>query len=180
MQLSIEVIQSKVTSHPSSTGGYQKAEVTYKDLGSGKVAAKSVMSFKNPKVFAEMVNAKPGQVFSVESEKEGQYWEWKSVGQGGTPVPTQSLNIPPKKEGVNAAPKSNYETAEERAARQVLIVKQSSLSVAASVLSVGAKSPPNSDEVIALAQKFTDWVFAKPQGVAAIIEMPNDLGDMPQ
>jgi hypothetical protein len=178
MQLSIEVIQSKVTSHPSSTGGYQKAEVTYKDLGSGKVAAKSVMSFKNPKVFAEMVNAKPGQTFSIDSEKEGQYWEWKSVNPGVSVA--VSPGPPANKPTTNAAPKSNYETAEERAARQVLIVKQSSLSVAASVLSVGAKSPPNSDEVIALAQKFTDWVFAKPQGVAAIIEMPNDLGDMPQ
>jgi hypothetical protein len=58
---------------------------------------------------------------------------------------------------------SNYETKEERAARQVLIVKQSSLTNAVATLSPGAKAALDANAVIDLAQKYADWVFDKPE-----------------
>ena len=58
---------------------------------------------------------------------------------------------------------SNYETKEERAARQVLIVKQSSLSTAVSALAVGAKSTPSAADVIAYAKQLEQYVMGVPQ-----------------
>lgn len=180
MSTNIEVIQVKVASIPSPNGGYQKAEVAYKDLNTGRVNSKTLVSFKAPEVFSAISNAAAGSQWTVSQQKNGQYWEWTQAMPGVSA--TQTAPAVPAGKAFNAtpAPKSNFETSQERAARQVLIVKQSSLSVAAGLLSVGAKSPPNTDEVINLAQKFTNWVFDIKPGVEGLIDMPNDLGDMPQ
>ena len=58
---------------------------------------------------------------------------------------------------------SNYETKEERAARQELIVRQSSLSNAVAILSVGAKTLAKND-VLDLATDLSNWVFNKTTG----------------
>ena len=52
--------------------------------------------------------------------------------------------------------RSNFETPEERAKKQVYIVKQSSISNALVVLSVGAKAPPSAQSILDLAQIFTN------------------------
>ena len=58
---------------------------------------------------------------------------------------------------------SNYETKEERAARQTLIVKQSSLSTAVAALAIGAKSSPSASDVIAYAKQLEQYVMGAPQ-----------------
>ncbi len=60
---------------------------------------------------------------------------------------------------VGSVSRSTYETPEERAKKQVYIVRQSSLSVARDNLAVGAKSPPDAESIIALARKFEAYVF---------------------
>ena len=52
---------------------------------------------------------------------------------------------------------SNYETKEERAQRQVYIIRQSSISSAVELLGTGAKTA----DVIATAKEFEAYVFAK-------------------
>jgi hypothetical protein len=159
MNKNISVIQVEVTSKPTASGGkYEQAEVTYKDMASSKVDSKKLMSFVFPEVFATFKAAKAGDSFCVSTEKNEKsgYWDWVGVStniQGNQEKPS------PSQGGVSTPNKSNYETPEERAKKQVYIVKQFSLSGAISMLSVGAKAPPSKEAVLALAQEFVDFVF---------------------
>ena len=67
---------------------------------------------------------------------------------------------------------------EERAARQVYIIRQSSLSNATAILSVGAKSLKVSD-VIATAKELEDFVFGKKKTTIEEIESEMVEFDMP-
>lgn len=79
--------------------------------------------------------------------------------------------------GNGAARTSTYETPEERAKKQVYIVRQSSLSNALTALAIGAKTPPKPDEVIELARKYEDYVFGK----TSLPPIPDEsFPDMPQ
>lgn len=174
MQIQINVISVAVETKPTAKGSYQMAVVTYKDLGNGKVAEKKVMSFKDKDVFNKVSQAKQGEFLYVTMEKEDGYWNWKKV--DAAPPGTTAQNAPASN-AVSLSPAgktSTYETAEERAKKQVYIVKQSCLSVAANLLSIGAKQPPTAEAVIELANKFKDYVFdiVPPP---SLIEMENDL-----
>lgn len=173
MQIQINVISVSVETKPTAKGSYQMAVVTYKDLGNGKVAEKKVMSFKDKDVFTKVSQAKQGEILYVTMEKEDGYWNWKKVDAAppGTTPQTAAANP------VSSSPAgktSTFETPEERAKKQVYIVKQSCLSTAAALLSIGAKQPPTPEAVIELADKFKNYVFevAPPP---SLIEMENDL-----
>lgn len=76
---------------------------------------------------------------------------------------------------------STFETPEERAKKQVYIVRQSSISNAISLLTTGAKVPPATSAVIALAKELEAYVFDsgavdKP---ASFEDMADDLDDVP-
>ena len=138
-------------------GTYGKLTVAYRDE-KGKLSEKTILSFTNPAVFKEFERAEAGKEINVKSEKVGDYWNWTAILAEGdvsqTPTtPTSSNNTATRVTG------SNYETKEERALKQRYIVKQSSLSAAVSILTVGAKAPPEVDAVIALADKFVEYVF---------------------
>ena len=104
-----------------------------------------------------MSAATPGQVFEVVSEKNEAtgYWDWTSF----THLEGQVAPKEPATANVTTSVKGGWETPQERAEKQVYIVKQSSLSTAASLLSIGATSPPSASAVIALAQQFVEYVF---------------------
>lgn len=152
--------------------GKAQVEYTY----NGEARKQNVMSFTNPDVFKK-VQELEGQAVEVELTKnEKGYNEWKSIqvqsagsaSSGGSGSPAASATT-------TRVSGSNYETKEERAARQVLIVKQSSLSTAAEILSVGAKTPPAKESVTELAQYFTDWVFNKEDDDGSIAAMKDDI-----
>ena len=173
MELNISILELKKVSASTSGGKpYTKLEIAYKDLSKGALGSKIVMPFGTTQpAHKALFDAKVGDVFTVTSIKNDQsgYWDWTQAVQappGETPVTTQTAKG-------TVAPKSNYETPEERAKRQVYIVKQSSLSNAIQVLSCGAKTPPSKADVFALAQEFTDWVFSEPK--VTLAEMPNDV-----
>lgn len=139
-------------------GTYGKLTVAYRD-DKGKLSEKTILSFTNPAVFKTFERAEAGTEINVKSEKVGDYWNWTAILTGDeatsqAPVATQSSN------GQSTRVTSgNYETKEERALKQRYIVKQSSLSAAVSILTVGAKTPPEVDAVISLADKFVEYVF---------------------
>lgn len=136
-------------------GTYGKLTVAYRD-DKGKLSEKSILSFTNPAVFKAFERAEAGAEINVKSEKVGDYWNWTAIlTDGETSSPQQA----PANNGATRVTGSNYETKEERALKQRYIVKQSSLSAAVSILTVGAKTPPEVDAVIALADKFVDYVF---------------------
>lgn len=133
---------------------YSVANVTYDYQGTEKT--RKIMSFSNPDVFKK-VQELVGQTIEVATGKnEAGYDEWKSISAPVQGVPTSSTSAAGTVTRVSG---SNYETKDERAARQVLIVKQSSLSAAVGTLSPGAKAALKPEEVIELAQQYTDWVF---------------------
>ncbi len=186
MNITIQVLSANHSTGKSAKGTvYQIVELAYKDMEQGKVASKKIFSF-NKHIFNEAVKAQAGNTYEVAMQKGEQYWEWvtmKWVGgvdqasspTGFTPQTTQGTF-----NGGSSKPtpvKTTYETPEERAARQVLIVRQSSLSTATNLLLAGAKSPPSTEAVLGLAQQLTDWVFGndKVKDNPSLIDMPDDL-----
>ena len=137
-------------------GTYCKLTVAYRD-DKGKLSEKSILSFTNPAVFKAFERAEAGAEINVKSEKVGDYWNWTAILTGDEAVSQPTAT--PTANNATRVTGSNYETKEERALKQRYIVKQSSLSAAVSILTVGAKTPPEVDAVIALADKFVDYVF---------------------
>jgi hypothetical protein len=120
------------------------------------------MSFGNTAAaFKELATANSGDVYDIDVVKNDKgYNDWVSAKKsvGGASPTAQSASVGSAK-GAASSPKSTYETPEERAKRQVLIVRQSSLSSAIELLGVGAKSPAKVDDVIAVAKQFEGYVF---------------------
>lgn len=105
---------------------------------------KKIMSF-DEKAFGELKNANPGEEFDVTLKKDDNgYWKWVDV----VKVVAGSSPAPAVRSG------STYETPDERARRQVLIVRQSSLAQAVAFLGSGAQE----EDVLPLATKFEEWV----------------------
>lgn len=65
----------------------------------------------------------------------------------------------------------DFESKEERAERQRLIVRQSCLAQAVATLSVGVKSPPTVADVLSTADQYVAWVTDAPD----LFDTPNDL-----
>lgn len=149
---------------------YGKATVEYSY--NGEARRQNVMSFTNPDVFKK-VQELTGQTVEVEVGKNDKgYSEWRSVSVSGN---SGSGSAQPPAATATRVSGSNYETKEERAARQVLIVKQSSLSSAISTLTPGAKAALDANAVLELAQKYADWVFEQPKDASGFDTMDNDL-----
>src|SRR5712664_2310729 len=133
MEIQIQVLSVAVETKPTSKGSYQQLEVAYKDLtNGGKVSAKKLMSFTNKPVFEAMVTAKPTEIFDVTMEKGEKYWDWVKVTKatastaGSTSTKATASTVTP------AGNSRGFETPEERAKKQIYIVRQSSVSAAIS------------------------------------------------
>ena len=155
----VKIVNVDIENVVKGKSRYSKATVAY--LFNGEARTQSVMSFTNPAVF-KAVQDSVGQEVEVEVTKnDAGYNQWVSVGgAGNTPAasaPTPQASAPASATRVSG---SNYETPAERAARQVYIVKQSSISSAIQ-LSEANKSKATPEEIIATAQVFVDWVFDK-------------------
>ena len=165
--MQIEVIQVKNQTKISAKGKpFQSLEVAYKDLGDGSVKAKNIASFSEA-AFKALVDAKAGSLFNVTQEKnDGGFWEWVVVVQlppnatTAAPVATSSWN-------------AGKESPEERAKKQLYIVRQSSLGHAVSILTAGAKAPPTVDAVLKTADTLVSYVMAEP--TVALEDMEDDL-----
>ena len=167
--MQIEVVANPVSTVPTAKGSYQVIDLAYKNKSfQDKLEGKKVMSFTNKDVFAALQKASFGDIFEISRVKNDKgFWDWTAANSGGD-VPVQSSggaspmasnnNATSVKTG-NVTPKSNYETAEERAARQVLIVRQSSISSA--VEFAVANKIKDEEEVLRLATRFVDYVFGK-------------------
>jgi hypothetical protein len=175
----ITIVNVEITSRAGTNGkkGYEQAEVVYKQEYNGKqdVKTKKIMSFANPAVFAAIKSAKTGETYEVTQVKEGEFWQWTNIvaSSGASSAPAASAAVPP-----NAKPTAtantygrDFETATERAEKQRLIVRQSSLSNAVAMLVTGAKTPPNVNDVKKLADELVAYVYNAPD----LFDQPNDL-----
>lgn len=159
MQISV-IDVGQPTTHAGNNGrSYQMIEVAYKNE-SGQIQQKKLFSFRNPDVFKEAQTWEKGQAVHVQAEKNDKgYWEWIGLGEAAansSPAPQSSK--PSNASTTTRVTGSNYETKEERAARQVMIVRQSSISSAVSALTA-SNNVPSSEDILSLAKQFEDYVM---------------------
>lgn len=158
----IVFLNSKSEVKPTAKGSYTMLTVNYRDAN-GRVASRNILSFAAKEVFNAFQNAKSNEVFEVTEDTNAKgYKEFTSAKSTGSFDPTANGQTGSTGSGTSAsvAPKSNYETAEERANRQVLIVRQSSLSNAIA-LAAQDKKPQTVSEIITVASQFEDYVFGR-------------------
>lgn len=150
---------------------YEIAEIIFTDDRSPQVKTFKLVSFSNPQGFTTIKAAKPGDQFDVTVVKgDDGYNKWTTVSptsQGGGQTPSPSPRSTPQGQ---AYPSRDFESKEERTTKQRLIVRQSSLAQAVAVLSVGGKAPPKQEEVFALANAFTAYVYE----ALDLFDQPND------
>ena len=161
--MQISILSITQVAHPTKTPGKTtpKLDLAYKNLTfQGKVEGKALFSFGATEgAFKALSNAQPGEVYDIEVVKNDKgFNDWVSAKKSDGSSAVASNTATPKP-AYAAAPKSNYPTDEERAKTQVYIVRQSNLAQAINLLSVGAKTPPKVDDVIATAKLFEDHVF---------------------
>ena len=145
---------------------WETATVSYDFQGNFR--QQKIVSFSNPAVFAELKKLSAGDQVEVTVTKNDQgFNQWATL--------TKPSGEPQKAPGAPATGKvtgSNYETREERAARQVLIVKQSSLAQAIAYLTATDKDGVfGVNNVLDIAQQFSDWVFDK----GDLFDEPNEF-----
>lgn len=158
----IDVAQETLNAKNGRT--YQQLVVSYKN-DKGMAQAKKLVSFTNPDLFKVAKSWTKDQIINVKTvknEKTG-YWDWVGLEGEQSVAETKQASTGTRVTG------SNYETKEERAARQVYIVRQSSLSAAVTLLGQGAKV----NDVIETAKQFEDYVFS-----SEVVEQLSD--DIPE
>lgn len=130
---------------------YSYFELFYKKDGKAD-KPKKIMSFNDE--FNILKDAEAGTEYDVDLTKDDNgYWQWKNVRIAGTAAPAGSTG---GSAAVSTGKSGNWETSEERARRQILIVRQSSLAQAVAVLGVGEH---NAENITDLAVKFEEWVL---------------------
>ena len=178
--MQIQIVTTSVETKPTAKGSYQQLEVVYKNLSfQGKVESKKIMSFgAGAPSFKVLSTAQAGQVFDiavVKNDKGFNDWTNATVSDGSIPVAVAQAAGLSQSKAPTTTPKSTYETPEERAQRQILIVRQSSVSSAVALLGVGGKAPLKVGDVINTAKELEAYVF----GVAAPDTGPTGFGDIP-
>lgn len=154
--------------HAAKNGrSYQSIEVTYKNE-QGQTQSKKLMSFSNPTVFNHIRDLTKGDALNVTTEKDANgYWQWTGIGGDNAVSETKQATSATG----GRVTGSNYETKEERAQRQLYIIRQSSLANAVEILNKGA----DTREVLKLAEELVNYVLAKSKGIDAINELEDDI-----
>jgi hypothetical protein len=117
-------------------------------------------------VFSTVEAAKPGDAFDVKLEKDkNDYWQWVAISKAGSQ---------PQSGGAVAVKeyKSQYETPEERARRQVLIVRQNALTNACNMAAVHKEKDIKA--VLNMADALADWTLHG-DAMKQVAEMENDV-----
>ena len=155
MSFQIEILNVKT----ESQGKFRVAMVNHKQ--GGKVDSKRLVSFGPGKAAFDALNqAQQGDVFDIESqksknEKDGkEYWTWVAATSAGKANGTSPAKT------TSPAVRSSYETPSERAARQVYIVRQSSISNAVAYFEAKGDTEFDPDAVIDVAKQFEAYVFS--------------------
>jgi hypothetical protein len=172
MQIQIEILTvGAIQSIPTKNGkSYNVIEVAYKK--DGKIEGKKLMSFVSPSVFAAVQKFKQGDVCYVETEKgapnaAGQsFWQWNSIQSAGDGSAQPAVReVAPAGQGSTTGTtqkaSSSYPTNEERAATQVYIVRQSSLSNAIALANATGDKKATTTTIIAAAKEFEAFVLGK-------------------
>lgn len=179
-EMKIKVVAVEAGKGTTKTGkDYKFIEVTYKNLSfEGKTESKKIMPFGSKEVMATLEGASAGDVFTILREKDNDgYWQWVGIAEGDVTIEKTGAATPAGAAPTKAATpaKSTFETPEERAAKQIYIVRQSSISSAIDTLKTDKKTP-SVEEVIAVAKQYEAYVFGNEPKAAETTKLP----DLPQ
>jgi hypothetical protein len=182
-EMKIKVTAVSVKSAKTKGGkDYEFLDLDYRNLSfDDKAEAKKIMPFGSKEVFATLKNSSNGDVFTVLREKDDAgYWQWIGIASGDVQIERASsgATAAPAK-AATPAPKSTFETPEERAKKQIYIVRQSSISAAIDTLKTDKKSP-TVEEVLAVAKQYEQFVFGT-GALAATEKLPevDESDDVP-
>ena len=119
----------------------------------GNERKRKIMSFDKD-TYKVLKAAVPGEVYDVTVKQNGEYWDWVSVTKvsDGSAAPAAAAS------GTRAG--GNWETADERAKKQVYIVRQSSIANAVAYHN-SQEAQVTVQEVIATARQFEAYVFGQ-------------------
>lgn len=133
---------------------WSEITITY---GSNKgTQVKKLLSFNGDVYNFFVTDAEVGSYYEVTTVKEGEFWQWKDVVKKDGPSADSQTAEGVKKGGFAGKTKAgDWETSEERAKKQVYIVRQSSVSNAIAIVGAGSDLPT----VLKTAQGIYDWVF---------------------
>lgn len=167
----IKLIAVEVNAVPGKK--YRQIDVSYKS-DKGETKGKKLMDFSVKKGLNYLLEGKAGDALEVTAVKNGEYWNWEAI----APASAESAAAPAASGGGKGyvAPARDFETKDERAARQVMIVRQSSISSAVSLLKT-EKNIPSVEEVLKVAQAFEAFVMGKTdtQAAEAVVNMDDDI-----
>ena len=157
-EMCIEVKSVDIVKATTKTGKpYEFIDLMYKNKSfQDKVEGKKVMPFGNKEVFETLKNSDKGDVFYIGRTKNADgFWDWDKISQ----VPNESKEVGHQETSTKAAPTASksqpWETPEDRAKKQLYIIRQSSLTNAVNTL-VGNVNP---EDVKSTAQNYIDFVL---------------------
>ncbi len=164
-------------------GTYKAWKLVYEDAaGDVKTVAKPIGGLKyNAALKKGLESLKEGDAFTLNQEKEGDFWVPKTIAKGGAVTTTKAPAT--KSEPARASSGSTYSTAEERAQTQIYIIRQSSLTTALKLMELQGCSvgdEPTEAEVIKLAKVFETWVMTgkmpvSEDAMAALTDLESDI-----
>ena len=184
MLIKIVAIASELKTNAKGTS-YKSLTVDFRDENN-KLSSKTINVFGAQKRTGEILEeATPGQVYEVTAVKNNAgYWDWtdarittEQLGSTSTVSAAQASSKPQTNTSASSGGRG-FETPEERAKKQVYIVRQSSLANAVATLSVGVKSPPSPEDVIKVARLYEGYVFDTNVGAEDVVKAPASVADL--
>lgn len=158
--------EGKVNAQTGKASKYQEVVLTYS--AGGKTSTKKVMSFAP--VFNSIKESEGGEQYDVEMIKEGDFWNWKAMVKLDGSAASAPFTSDAKPQMTRP---STYETAEERAKKQVYIIRQSSLANAISLLAANGGKKNTTEEVISTAEQFVSFVLG--ETAPSVFDMEDDI-----
>ena len=152
MSYKITALKVDVTTAPK---GYKVAEIAYR-TDDGKTKGMKVLDFVQKDVFAVLKDVKPGDVLNAEFEKNPKgFWTFKTLESTGEKASAAVSSTPDK----TPARTGNWETTAERAQRQIMIVRQSSLAQAVNYSELIKNTKADLEDIVAIAKVFESYVL---------------------
>ena len=179
----VVAVDMEATITKKGGGTYEGVEFVFKDE-EGKTQTKAFHNntFKfNPALKNTLADLNKGDKFTAEMEKDGDFWNWKKLSKGAvedTETKQTSSQAPAAKQSYQPRPNDTYENKEERAARQVLIVRQSSISSAIAFCAQQKDFFKGTDdavgEVLNVAARFEAWVLGQTKPKNPVVQESED------
>jgi hypothetical protein len=152
--------------------GWSKANVKFRNVDKNVGGTKTIVSFGDgAEVYKAITQAQTGAVFDIEVKKNGEYWEWVKATPTELPIASKAGFTP------STSPRG-FETPEERAQRQVYIIRQSSLANALSYFELTKNTKASVTDVLYVAGQFENHVLGIEKGSIAAQPAANPFHDM--